>query len=91
MAFLRSIDILKEINLLFEERDFELRAGKKHREDHYRLQPVFNVNGTVTVVASHTSGAATYLTFSGDGVVELWPRRGAFLIAYRRNHTSGAE
>ena len=49
--------------------------------DHqYRLQPVFNVNGTVTVVASHISGAATYLTFSGDGVVELWPRRRGFLI-----------
>ena len=80
MAFLRSIKILKEINLLFEEHDFELRAGKKRRKDHYRLQPVFNVNGTVTVVASHISGAATYLTFSGDGVVELWPRRSAFLI-----------
>lgn len=81
MALLRSIEILKEINLLFEEHDFELRAGKKRRKDHqYRLQPVFNVNGTVTVVASHISGAATYLTFSGDGVVELWPRRGAFLI-----------
>ena len=80
MAFLRSIEILKEINLLFEERDFELRAGKKRRRDHYRLHPVFNVNGTVTVVASHISGAATYLTFSGDGVVELWPRRSAFLI-----------
>lgn len=80
MAFLRSIDILKEINLLFDEHDFELRAGKKRRKDHYRLQPVFNVNGTVTLVASHISGAATYLTFSGDGVVELWPRRGAFLI-----------
>lgn len=80
MAFIRTTDILKEINLLFEEHDFELRAGKKRRKDHYRLQPVFNVNGTVTVVVSHISGAATYLTFSSDGVVELWPRRGAFLI-----------
>ena len=80
MAFIRTADILKEINLLFDERDFELRAGKKRRKDHYRLQPVFNVNGTVTLVASHISGAATYLTFSGDGVVELWPRRSAFLI-----------
>ena len=71
MVFLRTTEILKEINLLFEEHDFELRAGKKRRKDHYRLQPVFNVNGTVTVVASHISGAATYLTFSGDGVVEL--------------------
>ena len=80
MVFLRTTEILKEINLLFEEHDFELRAGKKRRKDHYRLQPVFNANGTVTVVASHISGAATYLTFSGDGVVELWPRRSAFLI-----------
>ena len=80
MAFLRSIKILKEINLLFEEHDFELPAVKKRRKEHYSLQPVYNVNGTVTVVASHISGAATYLTFSGDGVVELWPRRGAFLI-----------
>ena len=75
MTFLRSINILKEINLLFEEHDFELRAGKKRRKERYRLQPVFNVNGTVTVVASHVNGAA-----SGDGVVELWPLRGAFLI-----------
>lgn len=81
MAFLRTIEILKEINLLFEESDFELRSNKKLRKvNKYKLQPVFNVNGTVTVVASHISGAATYLTFSGDGVVDLWPRRSAFLI-----------
>lgn len=87
MAFLRTIAILKEINLLFDDRDFELRSEKEHcRANYYKLQPVFNVNGTVTVVASHVSGAATYLTFSGDGVVELWPRRGAFLIDHK-NYT----
>lgn len=81
MAFLRTAEILKEINLVFDERDFELRSNRKLRKvNNYKLQPVFNVNGTVTVVASHTSGTATYLTFSGDGVVELWPQRGAFLI-----------
>ena len=81
MAFIRSVEILKEINTVFEPADFELRANRKPRKvNKHKLQPVFNVNGTVTVVASHISGAATYLTFSGDGVVELWPRRSAFLI-----------
>lgn len=62
MAFLRTIEILKEINLLFEESDFELRSNKKLRKvNKYKLQPVFNVNGTVTVVASHGNGGTTYL------------------------------
>lgn len=81
MAFLRSTEILKEINLLFEENDFELRSNKKLRKvNKYKLQPVFNINGTVTVVASYGDGNAAYITFYGNGVVELWPRQEAFLI-----------
>lgn len=81
MAFLRTIEILKEINLLFEEHDFELRSNRKLRKVNlYKLQPVFNINGTVTVVASHSNKAATYLTFSGNGAVELWPYGEVFHI-----------
>lgn len=81
MAFLRSTEILKEINLLFEESDFELRCNKKLRKvNKYKLQPVFNINGTVTVVASYGGGNAVYITFYGNGVVELWPHQEGFLI-----------
>lgn len=81
MAFIRSVEILKEINMVFERSDFELRSGKKRRKaNQYKLQPIINVNGTITVVASHTNGAVTYLTFSGDGIVELWPWKDTFLI-----------
>lgn len=81
MAFLRTTKILEEMNLLFEESDFELRLNKKLRKvNKYKLQPVFNINGTVTVVASHRNGSAVYITFSGDGIVELWPHQGVFLI-----------
>lgn len=81
MAFLRSTEILKEINLLFEESDFELRSNKKLRKvNQYKLQPVFNINGTVTVVASCGNANAVYITFYGNGAVELWPRQEGFLI-----------
>ena len=62
MAFIRSVEILKEINTVFEPGDFELRAnGKLRKVNKYKLQPVFNVNGTVTVVASHGNGGTTNL------------------------------
>lgn len=80
-AFLRTTKILEEINLLFEEQDFELRSNKKLRKiNKYKIQPVINVNGTITVVASYGDKNAVYITFYGDGVVELWPGQTAFLI-----------
>lgn len=80
MPFIRT-GILEEINLLFEESDFELRCNKKLRKiNQYKLQPVFNINGTVTVVASYGDRNAVYISFYGNGVVELWPCQEGFLI-----------
>jgi len=86
LAHLRTLRILEEINLLFEEHDFELRANKKLRQiNRYKLQPVFNINGTVTVVASYGNGNAVHIAFSGNGIVDLWPHQGVFLIDREKN------
>lgn len=74
MAFLRTLRILEDIYLLFEESDFELRTNRKLRKANKdKLQIVSNANGTVTVVAPCGKSSAVYMTFDGSNVVELWP------------------
>ena len=81
MAFLRTLDILGEINMLFEESDFELRTNKKLRKQNKdKLQICSNINGTVTVIAPRGKDRTVYMTFDGSGSVELWPNKEIFKI-----------
>lgn len=75
MPWLRSMEILNDIHTVFTEDDFNLKSYEARSENNMdKWQFCVNVNGTITAVAqcyAHES-CALYLTFVGNGRVELW-------------------
>lgn len=73
MSILRSLKILEQIHMLFDESDFALTTGgrkSKHKQD--KLKIALNLNGTVTVAAPRINGDAIFITFDGSDMVEIW-------------------
>lgn len=83
MPWLRTIGILDDIHTVFDDSDYDLKAYEDPNQNNQdKLQLCFNINGTATVVAQCEWGAILYMTFEGNGRVELWDgrRRTYFLI-----------
>lgn len=75
MPWLRSMEILNDIHTVFTEDDFNLKSYKARSENNLdKWQFSVNVNGTVTAAAQcyAQESCALYLTFLGNGQVELW-------------------
>ena len=92
MATLRSLKILEQIHILFEESDFELTTGgrkSKHKKDKLRIG--LNLNGTVTVAAPCQNDGRVFITFNGTETVEIWNGGIGFDVFWREDDTHTSE
>ena len=92
MPHLKTMRILNDIYTVFQESDFELRTNRKQREKNLdKLQICININGTVTVAAPCKRGSVLYMTFEGNGRIDLWDWRLDSSFYIERNKYSPEE